>query len=85
MGLRVTQEALDAYRARVASTRYWLRWAGVALIIGGAACVLGNVQRGAGHGTPMEIAGLVLIVVGWAVIAAAYLWKGAGPRRRVGP
>ena len=85
MGLRVTPEALDAYRARVASTRYWLRWAGVALIIGGLACVVGNLQRAGGqHGTPLEIAGIVLTVLGWGLIAAAYFWRGAGPRIRVG-
>jgi hypothetical protein len=83
MGLRVTPEALDAYRARVASTRYWLRWAGVALIIGGMACVLGNLQRTGQHGTPLEIAGLVLTVAGWGVIAVAYLWR-SGDQRRVG-
>lgn len=84
MALKVTPEALDAYRARVASTRWWLRWAGVALIIGGMACVLGNLQRGEPHGTPLEIAGLLLTVVGWVLIAAAYLWRGAAPRPRVG-
>ena len=85
MGLRVTPEALDAYRARVASSRYWLRWAGVALIIGGLACVVGNLQRTGGqHGTPLEIAGLVVTVLGWGVIAAAYFWRGAGPRPGLG-
>ncbi len=84
MGLRVTPEALDAYRARVASTRYWLRWAGVALIIGGMACVLGNLQRTGQHGTPLEIAGLGLTVLGWGLIAAAYYWRGAGPRLPLG-
>ena len=85
MGLRVTPEALEAYRARVASTRYWLRWAGVALIIGGLACVVANLQRTGGqHGTPLEIAGMVVTVLGWGLIAAAYFWRGAGPRIRGG-
>ena len=85
MGLRVTPEALDAYRARVASSRYWLRWAGVALIIGGMACVVGNLQRTGGqHGTPLEITGLVLTLIGWGLIAAAYFWRGASSPPRVG-
>jgi hypothetical protein len=84
MGLRVTQEALEIHRARVSSTRWWLRWAGVALIIGGMACVLGNLQRGGGHGTPLELAGIGLTVVGWVLIAVAYLKRNGYQRRRTG-
>jgi drug/metabolite transporter (DMT)-like permease len=84
MGLNVTPEALEAYRARVASTTYWLRWAGVALIIGGLACVVGNIQRSGQHGTSLEYAGIALTVAGWVLIAVAYWRRSAYSRRRMG-
>jgi hypothetical protein len=74
MALRFGPQALDAYRARVAGESWWLRWAGVALIIGGMACVLGNLARTGQHGAPLEYAGLGLTALGWAVIAVAY-WR----------
>jgi hypothetical protein len=74
MALRFGPQALDAYRARVASEIWWLRWAGVALIIAGMACVLGNLARTGQHGNPLEYAGIGLTALGWAVIAVAY-WR----------
>jgi hypothetical protein len=84
MALRFGPQALDAYRARVASETYWLRWAGVALIIGGMACVLGNLARSGQHGSTLELAGLGLTAAGWGLIALAYWRRGAYRRRRAG-
>ena len=84
MGLRVTNQALDAYRERVRSPAYWIRWAGAFLIIAGAACIVGNYSSGAPHGTPLEIAGAIAMAAGWALIAVAFAKRNAYHRRRPG-
>ena len=80
--MRVTEEALQAQRERVRSSWYWMRWAGVGLIVLGLCAAIANLQRGGAHGTPLEIGALVLTVLGWALIAVAFFRRNAYQDRR---
>jgi drug/metabolite transporter (DMT)-like permease len=82
MPLNVTDTALQIYRDRVGSTAFLLRWAGVALIVGGCACAVANVQRNGGHGAPLEITAIVLSVLGVVLMAVAFRARTAYHRRR---
>jgi membrane protein YdbS with pleckstrin-like domain len=76
-GPHITEEGLRAHRERVSSSWYWLRWLGVALVILGAVFAVANFSRGWGHGSPLEIAALVVTVVGWVVILVAFRMRNA--------
>lgn len=75
--MRITDEALDAYRVKLRSVAWRVRWAGAALVVLGAAGVVLNYQRGDGHGSPLEIGALVAIAAGWALLAVAFFKRNA--------
>ena len=82
MPLNVTDTALQIYRDKVGSAAFLLRWAGVALIIAGCGCAVANMQRGGGHGSPLEITAIVLTIIGIGLMAVAFRARTAYHRRR---
>ena len=78
-----TDKAKRAYRAELRAVANGWRWSGVALIFAAMIGVIYNLQTYQRHGTPLEIASLVLMAVGLALFGVAFVKTNAYHRRRI--
>jgi hypothetical protein len=72
-----------AYRAELRAVANGWRWSGVGLICLALLGVVFNFQRTGRHGTPLEIASLVLMAAGWVLFGVAFVKTNAYHRRRI--
>jgi anti-sigma-K factor RskA len=78
-----TDRARRAYRAELRAVANGWRWSGAALIFVALMGVIYNLQTYQRHGTPLEIASLALMAVGWVLFGVAFIKTNAYHRRRI--
>ena len=78
-----TSKLRRAYRAELRAVANGWRWAGVVLICAAMIGVIYNLQYVGRHGTPLEIASLVVMAAGWVLFGVAFVKTNAYHRRRI--
>lgn len=78
-----TDQLRRAYRAELRAVANGWRWAGAVLIFAAMLGVIYNLQYVGRHGTPLEIASLVVMAAGWVLFGVAIVKTNAYHRRRI--
>lgn len=79
-----TPEGLKAYRDELKGVARWPRWAGLALILAGAALMLLQTYGVFGLAPgQLNVAAFAVLAVGWALVALALIQRNRYHRRRM--
>ena len=78
-----TDKAKRAYRSELRAVANGWRWSGAMCIFLAMIGVIYNFTAYQRHGTPLEIASLALMALGWALFGVAFVKTNAYHRRRI--
>lgn len=77
-------DGLSAYRAELRRVAWLPRSIGLGLVLAAAVAILALRAKGLSVASPLGVAALGLMILGWAVLAFVIVKRSAYLRRRVG-